>query len=421
MTPPAPRHRDDAGEVRALAHLGLLELSKATIGVAQVHRAVSATVFGVLKATLGRPSVPVRVLHDAISESVYSTITGVLESAALVADSLPETRRPPTQTAAGAAVIGVLDGLIGDALAAEGSPLAPELAVRVDGAPVPLRPADLARAYPAATDHVVVFLHGLMETEHSWGNPGRRPTYGSRLAADIGATEVAIRYNTGKTIAENGRTLARALTALTMQWPVPVRRLTLIGHSMGGLVIRSACHTGALDHAPWVPLVGETVSLGSPHLGAPLARGVHVASAVLRVLTVTRPFGELLRRRSAGVRDLFHGTIVPDGVPLRDPDGPWQGRGIDVDLLASARHLFVTATITRNPDHPVGLIVGDGLVLTPSGRGFNRSRHLGFRAEDGMHLGGANHFTLLNNDVIYAWMLDALRPRRALPASRPHP
>ncbi len=46
------------------------------------------------------------------------------------------------------------------------------------------------------------------------------------------------------------------------------------------------------------------VSLGSPHVGAPLAQGVHWASAALNAVPETRPLASLLRRRSAGIRDL---------------------------------------------------------------------------------------------------------------------
>lgn len=397
------------GEVRALAHLGLVELSKAAVGIARVHRAVSGAVFGALGVVAGGRTDPVRDLHDTVSDAVYTSITEVLDSAAIVADVLPETRTPPTHTVAGANVIAILDGLIGDELDARHSPLAPAMAPRVDGQAVDVSVAGLAAAYPDASGHLVVFLHGLMESEHSWRS-GQRRSYGARLADDLGVTEVQVRYNTGRSIGANGQALSDLLEAMVLQWPVPVRRVTLVGHSMGGLVIRSACHRGSVRGQTWVAVVRETVALGSPHLGAPLARGVDHASAALRSVSVTRPFGHLLRRRSAGVRDLQHGTLVD---PTADPASR---RYRDVPLLPDARHLFVTASITRDADHRIGRYLGDGLVLTPSGRGFGRERHIGFEASDGIHLGRANHFTLLNHDEIYRWLRDALRPRLMLTA-----
>ena len=80
--------------------------------------------------------------------------------------------------------------------------------------------------------------------------------------------------------------------------------------------------------------------------------------------------------------------------------------------------LYATASVTRDPRHPLGRIVGDGLVLTPSGRGEGRARRVGFRVDDGLHLGGAHHFTLLNSEVIYRWLCEHLRPRPQLPVGR---
>ena len=49
-----------------------------------------------------------------------------------------------------------------------------------------------------------------METEFAWGFGGGE-TYGARLARDLGVTPVYVRYNTGRHISENGRSLAELL------------------------------------------------------------------------------------------------------------------------------------------------------------------------------------------------------------------
>ncbi len=400
-------------ELPALAALGRDELNKAVSGIAAVHSSVADTVFAGLRVAWGTRVRPAQVMHDAISTSVYSAITSTVDVAGDLAESLTiHNTGVPSETKRGATAIGILDGLIGDQLTAERSPLAPEIAVRVDGAVVPITPGDLATAFPRATGHLTVFLHGLMETEFAWERGGK-PTYGARLADDLGSTEVMIRYNSGLHISDNGRRLAQLLDDLVLSWPVPVTDLTLIGHSMGGLVIRSACHQAVDPY--WPKLVRQTVCLGTPHLGAPLARGVHWATAALRLRPTSRPFGTLLGRRSAGVRDLFHGAIAEDHWRDTDPDAFRQPAVDYPPLMEGARHLYVTATVTRRPDHPFGRIVGDGLVMTNSGGGRDRRRHLGFEIDDGLHIGGAHHFTLLNDDAVYEWMLPLLRPRRALP------
>ncbi|MEE4026021.1 alpha/beta hydrolase [Gordonia sp. PKS22-38] len=401
-------------ELGALAQLATAELRSAVAGIGTIHRSVAGTVFGALRPVFGRVVESPRMVHDAVSEGAYQSMDALLDAADTVTDGLPTTDRPISHTARGAMLLGILNGLIGDELEATRSPLAAPMSIRVGGEPVAIETSALQQAFPDAGGHVVVFLHGLMESERAWAIGGRE-TYGSRLSADIGATEVQIRYNTGRHISDNGRDLSALLCDLVLLWPVPVTRLTLIGHSMGGLVVRSAAHTAVERGLWWPKLVTETACLGTPHLGAPLERGVHVLSSALQSTPATRPISNLLRRRSAGVRDLFHGNLTPADWADRDPDAWQHPPGADVPLLATARHLFVTATVTSNPDNPFGRLVGDGLVLAPSGRGEPTRSRLGLRFSDGLDIGSAHHFTLLNSDVVYRWLHANLRPRRALP------
>ena len=308
--------------------------------------------------------------------------------------------RPPSQSSKGAFAIAIISGLRGDVLEAERSALAQPMAIRVDGVPVPARRADLARAFPDATGRVVVFLHGLMETEYAWRS-AERPTYGERLAADLGATPVYIRFNTGRHISHTGAALSGLLDDLVAEWPVEMEQIALVGHSMGGLVARSACHQGKEAGRFWVRRVHHVVCLGSPHYGAPLEQLVHVASSVLARVPETRPVSNLLRRRSAGIRDLRHGSLVDEDWTDRDADALRAQACREVPLLDGVMHCFVSAGIVASPSNPLGKVIGDGFVLTPSASGRTRTRRVGFREEDGAHLPSAHHFTLLNNDQVY--------------------
>jgi pimeloyl-ACP methyl ester carboxylesterase len=258
----------------------------------------------------------------------------------------------------------------------------------------------VAEAFPDATPRIVVFLHGLMETEHAWRYGGEE-TYGARLERDIGATPVEIRYNTGLHVSENGRSLADELEVLFAAWPTRVDRIALIGHSMGGLIARSACHQAVERGDEWVRKVRHVVSLGTPHMGAPLEEAVHVAAAGLAALPETRPFGNFLRRRSAGIRDLRRGSLVDEDWQDRDPDALRAAACREIPLLDGATHCFVAATVTRSDRHPVGRLIGDWLVLKSSASGRSRARRIPFRDEDGLHVGGAHHLALLNHPAVY--------------------
>ncbi|UGT62074.1 lipase family alpha/beta hydrolase [Nocardia asteroides] len=397
-------------EVRALARLAGDELGGAVAGIATVHRAVADRVFTAVRWGVGPAAAPVQVAHDAIADGVYAIVGTVAETAGRVAERTADlpNGEPPSRTVFGAGLLGVLSGLIGDRLAEQNPVLTGPMSFRVDGQPV--APEELGSPH----DTLVVFVHGLVETEHAWRRGGT-PGYAERLAEELPCATAAVRFNSGLHISENARELADLLERTQRAWPVPLRRIALVGHSMGGLVARAACHLAAAEGAAWVRLVRQIVCLGSPHLGAPLEQFVHVVSAGLVKLPETRPFGRLLRRRSAGIRDLRQGSLVDEDWTDLDIDALTRRVQQEVPLLPGVEHYFVTASIIRNPKNPLGRIVGDGLVLTPSGSGRGRARRIAFEPENGLHLPGANHFTLLNDEAVH----EALR--RWLAAAPPLP
>ena len=387
-----------AGETAELAFLGLSELGGAARGIGETHLALADRVF----RFVGPQGKPVKLAHDAISRGVYEGLRGAAVVAGVGAGLAARNAPPVSQTPQGARLVGILNGLIGDELERQRSPLAIDMSVARSGPPTP---------------RLVVFLHGLMETENSWRLGGREP-YSERLQRDLGCTAIELRYNTGRRISENGRSLCELMTTLVDDWPVAVEEIALVGHSMGGLVARSACHRAALDEREWVENVRHVVSLGSPHMGAPLEQAVHLAAHGLHRLPETRPFGRFLRRRSGGIRDLRQGSLVDEDWRDRDPDELRATACAEVPLLEGATHCFVSATITRSPKHPVGRLLGDMLVLSESASGRSRTRRLGFRDEDGLHVGAASHFALLNHPKVYAQLREWLsRPARELAAA----
>jgi pimeloyl-ACP methyl ester carboxylesterase len=274
----------------------------------------------------------------------------------------------------------------------------------VGGSAIPPEREELARAFPQATPRLVVFVHGLMEEEHGWrlGVRQGRLDYGTRLSQELGFTPVYVRYNSGRHISENGRSLADLLESIVAAWPVEVEQIALVGHSMGGLVSRSACFRASTEEAAWVQNVRYVISLGSPHMGAPLEQAAHVASYAANLLPETRMFSTFLRRRSPGIRDLRQGSLVDEDWRDRDPEALRAAACQEVPLLEGATHCFVSATVTRSARHPLGRVIGDTLVLKPSATGRSRTRKLAFEDEFGLHIGATNHIALLNHPAVYA-------------------
>jgi hypothetical protein len=114
---------------------------------------------------------------------------------------------------------------------------------------------------------------------------------------------------------------------------------------------------------------------------------VHRAAETLSKLPETAAFAGILDQRSAGIRDLR--------------------RGIDAGpLLDGVHHLFVTATLTADPQHPIGLLVGDLLVRSDSAAG---PADYDISTQDVIHLSSLNHFHLLNHASVYQHLREFLR------------
>jgi len=314
----------------------------------------------------------------------------------------------------------VVNGLFGDALDEQGSSLATPMTIRAGTTVLPLERGALgdalAEALPAVGPRICILVHGLMSTESVWRFPGTESTtYGSLLARDHGVTPLTVRYNTGRHISTNGRELARLLNRLVASWPVPVREIDLIGHSMGGLVIRSACHYARTRWPrgrrlpigrPWTARVRRVVLLGVPNTGAPLEVIVNLTSATLWSLPVpaTRLVGLGLDYRSAGIKDLRFGSILDEDWQEQDPAGRERAHPHRVHRLRRARYLIVAGSVTADPEHPLARIIGDALVTPPSATGVvdDASGIELFPGATVRHFPGVTHVALANRPGVYA-------------------
>jgi pimeloyl-ACP methyl ester carboxylesterase len=400
-------------EARELVRLAFEEMQGAVGSLHSMHGSIAERAF---KRT-GPAGAPAHWMHDRVTGAVYGSLRGSVRGLGRMTDAAMSRRsgvagRVVSTHPRGAAVVAAINGLIGDTLERQQSALVQPMSLRVHGDAIDVTREALRDAYPQAAPRIAIFLHGLMETEFSWrwGSRETGESYGTLLERELGMTPVYVRYNSGRHVSDNGRSLADLVEQVVAAWPVPVAEVALIGHSMGGLIARSGAYRAELDRLVWPTLVKQVISLGTPHMGAPLEQFVHYASAGLNALPETRPFSRFLRRRSAGIRDLRQGSLVDDDWRDRDPDALRAEACAEVPLLEGVTHCFVTATITRSPKHPLGRLIGDYLVLQPSGSGRSRTRRIAFDEEYGHHVGGAHHFALLNHPAVYDKLRDWLEP-----------
>jgi hypothetical protein len=315
---------------------------------------------------------PVKALSDVIAATAYGATGLGLEAAARIG-GLAAAVHLGRQGDVGHSVhdgrgahlaLAASVGLRGDSFAETARTLAPDMQVRAGRRRVELTDDGLAEAFPDATPDVAVYLHGLCQSESSWGlGAGDGPTHPERLRVELGLTPVLIRYNTGLRVSHNGAALDALLEQLVSSWPVPVRRLVLVGFSMGGLVV----HSGLVAPEPaggpraWRPLVSDTVTIGTPHHGSPMARGAQRAVERLAVGVNGRRATDLVRQRSVGIKDLTHGNITDADWHDHDPDDGRDHRthptGPD-----GIRHHAIVGVLARRVDSAVASRVGDILV-----------------------------------------------------------
>lgn len=392
-------------EIRSLADLAGEGTRILTTFVRDTHSGIAERVFG----AIGPASKPVEIVHNTIAAATYyavdrgvrASLHGAGELAAEVRGSDEDGTVQSHPTVAG--VVAALNGIYGDELTNRGNEFALTMQIRQRGKPIAPDAAAVAAAFPEATGRIALFVHGWCMTEMSWRRQPRDGEtalpYGTRLRSDLGFTPVYLRYNTGLHISDNGKALAALIDELRTLWPVPVEEIALIGHSMGGLVARSACHYGVEHSQTWPDTVRHVVCLGSPHLGADLEKGVNAASWVLARLPETRAVSSFLNARSSGTKDLRYGALLDEDWSQCDPDEFLRDRCHEVPFLAGAIYHFVASSAGPRA---VGVVLGDRLVRPDSAAGVGKSRQVPFEADHGLTLTGLHHFDLLNHTTIYS-------------------
>jgi len=381
-------NRSQLSDLRGAARMTVDAAEATTEVVEKMHRTIQMRPW--------RPGVSVSDHTRGITGLVYRSVRGGVRLVGQAIDAclapvavlLPEGESSPARDA----YRSVANGVCGDYLSRSENPLAIDMSLRYRGRRVDLRdPTSVVEQHGDATPvrkKLLVLVHGLCMNDRQWDRDGH--DHGAALADDLGYLPLYLRYNSGLQISSNGRALAELLEALIGNWSLPVEDLTIIGHSMGGLVARSACHHGRTAGHAWPKYLRKLVFLGTPHHGAPLERVGHGLDFVMDLSPYAMPLTRISRARSAGITDLRHGTIstAQHAVPL--PSG--------VKCYAAAAVRAAKRSILGER------LVGDGLVPLDSALGRHRdaTRELAIPKNRQWVGYGMRHVELLNHPEVYA-------------------
>ena len=349
--PSVPRNHAD--DLRAVSKLVVDATRSVTTAVEEMHHTIASgpPILGRPLARATRPLLrmvyePIRIVTGLVGSGIDLALA---QLEPLLGASTPGPERE--------AVLSALNGVLGDYLLTTGSSLAIPMTLRYEGQPLGGR--------------LLLLVHGSSANDRQWNRGGH--DHGAALARDFGYTPVYARYNSGLHISTNGRELADLLERLIRGWPVPVDEISILGHSMGGLVARSACRTAEVENLSWRRVLRRLVCLGSPHHGSPLEQSGNWLHALLGVSAYSAPIQRLARIRSAGVTDMRFGNVL---------DEHWQGRDRFEHLSDPRRNLslpegvdcFAIAATTAKA--MAAKLPGDGLVAVDSALGRHERRDL---------------------------------------------
>jgi hypothetical protein len=400
-------------DLRGFSRLAVEATAAMTDLVEEVHRSVTSL------PEVGKPDPARRKRMRGITGFVYRTVRQITHWVGHSVDGglaqlQPLLLGPPAAPRPSAglvsphrdAVLAALNGVLGDHLEATGNPLAIPMAFRRDGRELDPRQEKGSR--------ILLLLHGLCRSDLQWSRKGH--DHGARLASELGFTPVYLHYNSGRPVAANGSELARRLESAVADWGQPVSEIVVVAHSMGGLVMRSACQVAEREKLAWRGKLSRIVFLGTPHHGAPLERGGNWVTLALDASSYTAAFARLGRIRSAGITDLRYGQVTA----LRQGDrfAPGSGHRERVPLPPDVACYALAATLAKSPDSGVAAgamaaaqaVLGDGLVPLASALGDDAdpARALAIPATRRAIFHGTNHLDLLDrsevHEQIHAWL-----------------
>lgn len=395
------RCRNQLEDLRGVSRL----VVDATVGVTDLVEEMHRTLGGG-PAVLGRPlEGPVRVITAPVYKSIR-TIAQLVGSAidvglGPVAALLGESAPGPEQEALSAA----LNGVLGEYLSESRNPLAIEMSLRHQGRPLTLEKQALRTALPHIHSRLLILVHGCCMHDGQWNRMGHNP--GAMLARDLGYTPLYLHYNSGLHISRNGRAFATLLDRLAAAWPTRIDEIALVGHSMGGLVSRSACHYGEVLGYEWRRHLAQLVCLGSPHHGASLERVGNWVDMLLGISRYSAPLARLGKIRSAGVTDLRYGNVLDEHWDGRDRFAHGGDLRCPLALPEGVKCYAVAGTTASTAN---GRLPGDGMVSVDSalGRHSRPELTLGFPKAHQHIAYGVGHMHLISRPEVYQIMKASL-------------
>lgn len=252
--------------------------------------------------------------------------------------------------------VSILNGLIGDHLHKTNNPLALSMTFHQQNKQLSID--EVAALWNDSDGIPLLLVHGLCMNDQLWLRNGH--SHGEALENGCHCTPIYLRYNSGLAVYQNGLLLAELMQHVTDKLS-PKKKINLLCHSMGGLVMRSALHVAETSDQQWHQQISKVVFLGTPHQGAVLEKTGSIIDYLVGINPYSAPFAKVGHLRSHGIKNLRHGTITQDHQT--------------VQLPTHVNGFAIAADTHGNGHNAHQKLIGDGLVSVGSALGLHKDKN----------------------------------------------
>lgn len=210
----------------------------------------------------------------------------------------------------------VLNGFAGHVLHENNDPRAIKMSFRFENSDITINEMQNIYDFSKHEGKICILIHGLFGNEWMWKKKSEqsKPKLGDLLEQDNNYTVLYLRYNTGLHISENGRMLSNLLEVFSEKFKSEISEINLIGHSMGGLLIRSAGYYAGIQRQDWTQFIKKIFLIGVPNKGSYLAQTAEFMNELFKKADISKDelISSFIDIRSNGIKDLAHAYLTDE-------------------------------------------------------------------------------------------------------------
>ncbi len=304
-------------------------------------------------------------------------------------------------------IAAILNGLNGDILEENNDPLAIKMHFRYRNKDISVDKLVDYYDFNQFDGRVCILIHGLMGDEYMWKKikANDENKIGDWLEKNENQHVLYLRYNTGLHISENGRALSNLFEEFMNQYGNKIKQLVLIGHSMGGLLIRSAGYYADIQRQNWLERLKTIFLIGVPNKGSYLAQIGFFVGHIFRKIDISHDdyIAKFMDVRSNGIKDLSFAYLTDDDW-LNKNSGDLENYTVSKVRPISGVKYYLIGGILGKKNNILSSYFGDGLVGSTSAL-TNELNTINLKNIESKIFEKENHLSLLESKPVAEYII----------------